>query len=121
MLSILKPVSEALNKIQKNSCFIADAVEIRKELSEHLKTELHTNKQKLQDLKKQMGQALSPAHFLANNIWYQGQTLMASSAGVERIFSSFELVLSKLRNHLGPDKAGKLVFFPDHEQTRERR
>ncbi|CAH2273706.1 Hairy enhancer-of-split related with YRPW motif 2 [Pelobates cultripes] len=66
MLSILKPISEALNKIQKNSCFIADAVEVWKELSEHLKTELHMDRIKLQALKKRMGQVLSPANFLAN-------------------------------------------------------
>ncbi|XP_053164622.1 uncharacterized protein LOC128350389 [Hemicordylus capensis] len=53
MLSILKPISESLNKIQKNSCFIADAVEIWKELSEHLKTELHMDRIKLQALKKE--------------------------------------------------------------------
>ncbi|XP_073431295.1 uncharacterized protein [Dendrobates tinctorius] len=185
MLSFLKPISQALNKIQKNSCFIADAVEIWKELSEHLKTELHMDRIKLQAVNKRMGQALTPAHFLANivNIKYQGQNLsaeeeelamtwvssnhpslmptiinfrakgepfkkymfaedilrkvtpvnwwkslkrldletvqvmislltaVASSAGIERIFSSFGLIHSKLRNLLGPNKAGKLVFL----------
>lgn len=38
-------------------------------------------------------------------------TAVASSAGVERIFSSFGLIHSKLRNRLGPEKAGKLVFL----------
>ncbi|XP_073512843.1 uncharacterized protein [Phyllobates terribilis] len=185
MLSFLKPISQALNKIQKNSCFIADAVEIWKELSEHLKAELHMDRIKLQAVNKRMGQALTPAHFLANivNIQYHGQNLsaeeeelamtwvssnhpslmptiinfrakgepfkkymfaedilrkvtpvnwwkslkrldletvqvmislltaVASSAGVERIFSSFGLIHSKLRNRLGPNKAGKLVFL----------
>ncbi|XP_073493817.1 uncharacterized protein [Phyllobates terribilis] len=185
MLSFLKPISQALNKIQKNSCFIADAVEIWKELSEHLKTELHMDRIKLPAVNKRMGQALTPAHFLATivNIQYQGQNLsaeeeelamtwvssnhpslmptiinfrakgepfkkymfaedilrkvtpvnwwkslkrldletvqvmislltaVASSAGVERIFSSFGLIHSKLRNRLGPNKAGKLVFL----------
>ncbi|XP_053129737.1 uncharacterized protein LOC128335458 [Hemicordylus capensis] len=174
MLSILKPISESLNKIQKNSCFIADAVEIWKELSEHLKTELHMDRIKLQALKKRIGQVLSPAHFLdlsaeeeelamtwvssnhpsvmptiinfkakgepfkkymlAEDIlkkvtpvnWWKSLkhldletvqvmisllTAVASSAGVERIFSSFGLIHSKLRNRLGPDKAGKLVFL----------
>ena len=36
---------------------------------------------------------------------------VASSAGVERVFSSFGLVHSKLRNRLGVTKAGKLVFI----------
>lgn len=36
---------------------------------------------------------------------------VASSAGVERIFSSYGLVQSKLRNRLGTDKAAKLVFL----------
>ncbi|XP_053891051.1 dnaJ homolog subfamily C member 9 isoform X1 [Malaclemys terrapin pileata] len=185
MLSTLKPISVALNKMQGNSCFIADAVEIWKELSESLKREICNDRVKLQALKKRMGQALSPAHFLTNilNTQYQGQTLtaeeeelamtwtssnhpsimptiinfrakgepfkkymfaddvlkkvtpvnwwkslkhldsetveviislltaVASSAGVERIFSSFGLSHSKLSNHLGPEKAGKLVFL----------
>lgn len=36
---------------------------------------------------------------------------VASSASVERIFSTFGLVHSKLRNRLGVEKAGKLVFL----------
>ena len=36
---------------------------------------------------------------------------VSSSAGVERIFSTFGIVHSKLRNRLGADKAGKLVFI----------
>nr|XP_048724070.1 uncharacterized protein LOC125644334 [Caretta caretta] len=184
MLSILKPISVALNKMQENSCFIADVVEIWKELSEILKREICNDRVKLQALKKRLGQALSPANFLANilNARYQGQTLTAeeeelamkwtssndpsimptiinfrakcepfkkymfaddvlkkvtpvnwwkslkhldsetveviislltavASDGVERIFSSFGLIHSKLRNRLGPEKAGKLVFL----------
>lgn len=38
-------------------------------------------------------------------------TTTASSSGVERIFSSFGLVHSKLRNRLGIEKAAKLVFI----------
>lgn len=38
-------------------------------------------------------------------------TAQASSASVERIFSTFGLVQSKLRNRLGTEKAGKLVFL----------
>lgn len=34
---------------------------------------------------------------------------VASSAGIERIFSNFSLIQSKLRNKLGLEKAGKLV------------
>ena len=37
--------------------------------------------------------------------------VVASSAGVERVFSSFGLVHSKIRNRLGVTKAGKLVFI----------
>ena len=36
---------------------------------------------------------------------------VASSSGVERIFSSYGLVQSKLRNKLGTAKAAKLVFM----------
>lgn len=38
-------------------------------------------------------------------------TAQASSASVERMFSSFGLVHSKLRNKLGTKKASKLVFL----------
>ena len=38
-------------------------------------------------------------------------TATASSAGVERVFSSFGLVHSNLRNRLGIEKAGTLVFL----------
>ena len=38
-------------------------------------------------------------------------TAECSSAGVEMIFSSYELVQSKLRNHLGNEKVAKLVFL----------
>lgn len=37
-------------------------------------------------------------------------TAVAASAGVERVFSSYGIVHSKLRNRLGTEKAGKLVF-----------
>jgi len=36
---------------------------------------------------------------------------VASTAGLERIFSSFGLVHSKLRNRLGNEKAAKLTFL----------
>ena len=36
---------------------------------------------------------------------------VSSSAGVERVFSTFGLVHSKIRNRLGTEKAGKLVFI----------
>lgn len=38
-------------------------------------------------------------------------TAQASSAGIERVFSTFGLVQSKLRNRLGTEKASKLVFL----------
>ena len=41
----------------------------------------------------------------------QLHTARASSAGIERIFSTFGFVHSKIRNRLGTSKAGKLVFL----------
>ena len=38
-------------------------------------------------------------------------TAVAASAGVERVFSTFGLVQSKIRNRLGTEKAGTLVFM----------
>jgi hypothetical protein len=46
-------------------------------------------------------------------------TAQASSASAERIFSTFGLVQSKLRNRLGTDKAGKLVFLFKHFNNKE--
>ena len=47
-------------------------------------------------------------------------TTTASSAGVERIFSSFGLVQSKLRNRLGTEKAAKLVFiYKNHNSSQK--
>lgn len=61
-------------------------------------------------------------HLDSDSVGSPGFTFICSgsSAGTERIFSSFVPVrFSKLRNPLGPDEAGKLVFsFPEHEQTR---
>lgn len=37
-------------------------------------------------------------------------TAVASSAGIERTFSKFGLIHTKLRNKLGVERAGKLVF-----------
>ncbi|XP_067412762.1 heterogeneous nuclear ribonucleoprotein U-like protein 1 isoform X2 [Emydura macquarii macquarii] len=186
MLSILKPISIASNKLQRNCCCIADAVEIWKALQETLKKEIPHQKVKLQAVKKRMDQALTPPHFLANILdprykgrcltseeddaamawasqnhssvmpviinfraraepfkqymftddvlnkvtplnWWKSLarhleteflqllsqlfTAVASSAGTERIFSSFGSIHSKLRNRLGVEKAGKLVFL----------
>ena len=39
------------------------------------------------------------------------QTAVTSNASIERVFNSFGLAYSKLRNRLGVEKAGKLVFL----------
>ena len=38
-------------------------------------------------------------------------TAVASSAGVEHVFSTFRLVQSKIQNRLDTEKAGKLVYM----------
>ena len=50
-------------------------------------------------------------HADTSKVVMQLLTTTASSAGVERVFSSFGLVHSNLRNRLGIEKAGKLVFM----------
>ena len=40
----------------------------------------------------------------------QLHTAVASSSSIERVFSSYGLIQTKLRNRLGNDKASKLVF-----------
>lgn len=183
LLQRLKPIAVALDKIQRDSCTIADTVDIWKTLEKDLALVTRDTKQKF---KKRIQQALSSHHFLANLMHprYRGQTLtdeeheaamelasthhnmivpnlinlkaqaspfltymfadtviqsvqpvdwwrshgnrlhpdtihvakqlltaISSSAGVERVFSSFGLVHSKLRNRLGIGKAAKLVFL----------
>ena len=51
---------------------------------------------------------LDPAVITLTN---QLHSAKASSAGIERIFSTFGFVHSKVRNRLGTQKAGKLVFL----------
>lgn len=185
LLQCLKPIAVALDKVQRDSCTIADAVNIWKTLESDLAlTSRDTDKK--QKFKKRIQQALSPYHYLANithpryrgkslttdefdigmNVvltqhstvvadiinlkaesspfsrymfeeavtssvhpvdWWKSQsdrlhadtlplviqllTATASSAGVERVFSSMGLVHSKLRNRLGVLKAGKLAFL----------
>ena len=41
-------------------------------------------------------------------------TAKGSSAGIEIICSSFGLVQSKLRNRLGNEKAGKILYLFKH-------
>lgn len=183
LMQRLKPIAVALDYIQRDSCNIAEAVEIWKKLKTELNLESRDTKKKFQ---KRIDQALSPYHLLANIIhpkfrginlttaeydtgmnlaaeeysasvpdlinykaeafpfqsfmfqmnvletikpvdWWKAQadrlnsetlimanqllTTTASSAGVERVFSSFGLVHSTLRNRLGNDRAGKLVFL----------
>lgn len=45
------------------------------------------------------------------NLCHQLLTAVAATAGLERIFSTFGLVQSKLRNRLGNEKASKLTFI----------
>lgn len=77
MLSILKPIYGPLNKMQKNYFFIADVVEILKELSEHFKTEPHIEKIKLQvgvskEKKIQHHLQFSPPKWPLDHIWIRG-------------------------------------------------
>jgi len=47
-------------------------------------------------------------------VCYQLFSAAATTAGLERIFSSYGLVHSKLRNKLGNKKAAKLTFLCKH-------
>jgi len=48
------------------------------------------------------------------SVCYQLFSATATTAGLERIFSSYGLVHSKLRNKLGNKKAAKLTFLFKH-------
>ena len=76
LLRRLKPIAVALDMVQKDSCIIADAVEIWK----HLETELSValdNRDAKKKFTKRLDQALSPCHLLANIVHpkYRGKSL----------------------------------------------
>ncbi|KAI6649837.1 Transposase [Oopsacas minuta] len=180
----LKPISVALDRIQRENAIISDTVEVWKTLYE----DLLSSQQPAHVLRKvdeRAAQAISPAHYSANLIdpryrgrkltekeatdameyihqhcpnamatvlqfkagydpfksymfsddvvdnitpacWWASMhgtlgkditkvaeqllTAIASSAGIERIFSTFGYIHSKTRNRLGIEKAAKLVF-----------
>lgn len=188
-LNILKPISVALDSVQKTNASLSDTVEIWKRLELTFEEELDLSLQQMKVFKNRYTQALTPYHFIAylldptktvykltadekeqgltelrnmysdtgilplilkvqaqsepfkkimftnevlTNItplqWWLSQKeipdisknlhivkqflcAIASSASVERTFSSFGLVHSKLRNKLGVEKASKLVFL----------
>lgn len=187
MINQLKPISCALDKVQKNNCTLSDCVFIWKELGEKINSS--KNKEVIQKFKNRYCMALTATHFLTYMLdprqkvsdltqeektsaldfakskyqellpfiikfnakstpfqesyfdyeitscvtpyeWWKSQkeeidrlnntvfsiieqlfTAQATSASVERVFSSFGLVHTKLRNRLGTDKAAKLVFL----------
>ncbi|CAG7827052.1 unnamed protein product, partial [Allacma fusca] len=183
----LKPISIALDKLQKTSASIADSTEVWKTLEEEFHAEQFP-RTVVTSMQDRMKQALTPAHYLANILhplylgkklsedeigiamdyalkktetcpsfmpmlvkyraqsgpfvpplfqhsllnevtaveWWKSLThqiakdaqaiaiqlisASASTAGLERIFSLFGLVHTEIRNRLGNEKAGKLVF-----------
>lgn len=192
LLLRLKPISIALDRIQKDSCSIAEAVDIWKQLETDLKENNILDNCKVNKcFKNRYDQALKPVHFLAyllsptfqaKNLsteeknkatefvkenfkdtslmaillkfvvrsepfngplfedkvvkevnaleWWKSfsvlkdcisskelfvieqlMTAKATSAGVERMFSTFGFVHSKIRNQLGVEKAAKLAFL----------
>lgn len=195
MITILKPISVTLDKMQSNKCSIGEAVYLWKQLKKDFwdATDNEGFRKKFID---RYNMALTPVHFLAYTLdpkqiiktdphlqlsenekkmgfdfanlkygstfllpliikfqakvspfvesffnesvinevssyeWWKSQkkaidainpdvfsiieqlmTAQSSSASVERIFSSFGLVHSKLRNKLGTEKASKLAFL----------
>lgn len=188
-LNILKPISVALDTVQRKNATIADTVEQWKHLQYIFDESVELPLQKTQQFNNRYKQALTPYHFIAymlnpqktkyqltpeeKNIaletikelhenngllplviklnarsapfkqvmfsdeviknvnglqWWLSQNdepeilkqlpiikqflcATASSASVERVFSSFGLVHSDIRNRLGIEKGGKLVFL----------
>ncbi|KAL4092430.1 hypothetical protein QTP88_026931 [Uroleucon formosanum] len=185
----LKMISISLDKIQKDSCTLSDAIDVWKDLLEFF--EKNCNLNEVKKLKDRYDMAVTPPHFLANmldpkhngsrlseeesdsalqyiysyhpNIMaeiinYQAQcgpfkpylfhpdtvksispmawwsalfkrnlisvglniltmqlfTAVCSSAGIERLFSSFGFIHSKSRNCLGVEKCSKLVTIFKH-------
>lgn len=186
-LKILKPISIAIDRLQKTDATIADGVEQFKILENYFE-ETNLTLHQVQKFKNRYNMCITPYHLLAflidptktqsltyteknialqtakelypdsgllpliikflaksepfNDIMFQDDILKsvkpidwwksqrnadiiekelpiitqllcaaASSASVERIFSTFGLVHSKLRNRLGTEKAAKLVFL----------
>lgn len=190
--NLLRPIANCLDRIQSNTCKIAECVVIFKKLADELKNHFLENPRAKTIFEMRCSKTLTPAHFGAFLIsprwsnalellprekeagiqfleencnitfmamffkfqgklspfpksaftretiesmtdleWWRTQaalfpeiisnatlkniemmtTAVASSAGVERTFSIFGLVHSKLRNQLGVEKSSKLVFI----------
>lgn len=185
----LKMISISLDKIQKDSCTLSEAIDVWKDLLEFF--EKNCDSSEIEKLKDRYDMAVTPPHFLANMldpkyngtrlseeesdsalqyiysyhpsvlaeiINYQAQcapfkpylfnsdtvnnispmawwsalfkrklisndlntltmqlfTAVCSSAGIERLFSSFGFIHSKSRNRLGVEKCSKLVTVFKH-------
>lgn len=184
-LSRMKPIACSLDKVQRNTSTISDAVSHWRQLEQDMSNCPECPPNVMKSVKERMQQALTPAHYLAylihpiyrgkaltseqidfameycseeysecmptvvnfraqtgpfkpymlsDNIlqkctplaWWHSQSsavdsntllmcdqllgAVCSSAGIERIFSTFGFVHSKVRNRLGTEKAAKLVF-----------
>lgn len=99
LLQRLKPIAVALDKVQRDNCTIADAVNIWKQLETDLPLETRDTKQKF---KKRIQQALSAHHFLANVMHpsFRGQSLTDKEAesAVELAETQHEAIVPDLIN-----------------------
>ena len=66
-LQRMRPIAVALDRMQSDSCKISDAVHVWKKLEDDLK-ESHQPPTVMKKLLSRTKQALTPAHFLANNL-----------------------------------------------------
>jgi len=96
-LQRLKPIAFALDKIQSDSCTIADTVEIWKTLETDLAL---VNRDAKQKFKKRLEQALSPYHFLANIMHpkFRGQSLTDAqlATGMELATTKYGQIVTNL-------------------------
>ena len=99
LLQWLKPIAVALDSVQKDSCSIADAVEIWKKLETELALDSRDEKKKF---KKRIDMALTPSHLLANIIHpkYRGKTLTDAEyeAGMEHASTKYSEIIPNLVN-----------------------
>jgi len=97
--------------INRNEAFLAPAIAFQAEAAPYPPTFFRASARTMNTLTwwKAVGSSadLPPGFY---NLMITLHSACASSAAIERVFSSFGLIQSKLRNKLGAQKAQKLVF-----------
>lgn len=113
-LERMKPITVALDHVQRETTLISDAVEIWLKLKDDMKEYL-TDKTDMDNFEKRISVALTPAHFLANMIdpRYEGRRLTPEQRYVAKkyVCECFPEFLPTLMSFVGKSKPFDDFYF----------